>query len=104
MSRGLSQLSVVAASEEVVSCDLAGGAALLDLRSSTYFTLNDVGSRVWELIREPKAVSAVRDGLLARYSVEPTQCYDDLVALLEQMADAGLITVTQTTHPSVPGT
>ena len=43
----LSDASVIAAEEQVISCELAGGAALLDLRSGTYFGLNEIGSEIW---------------------------------------------------------
>ena len=100
MSNRLTEASIIAAGEEVVSCDLAGGAALLDLRSSTYFTLNEVASAVWGLIKEPKAVSDIRDSLVARYEVDAARCYDDLVALLRQLADAGLIKIVA--HAEIP--
>lgn len=93
----LTETSVIAAGEEVVSCDLAGGAALLDLRSSTYYSLNAVGSEIWGLVKEPRAVADIRDELLARYDVDPARCYDDLVALLRKLADAGLIRVVDAT-------
>ena len=99
MRRDLTEASVIAAGEDVVACDLADGAALLDLRSSTYFTLNEVGSQVWGLIREPKQVSEVGDALLMRYDVDPTRCRQDLVALLQQLADAGLINISDAGHP-----
>jgi hypothetical protein len=95
----LSETSVIAAGDEVVSCDLAGGAALLDLRSSTYYSLNAVGYEIWGLVKEPRAVSDIRDELLARYDVDPARCYDDLVALLRKLADAGLIRVVDATVP-----
>lgn len=89
---------MVAAGEDVVSCDLAGGAALLNLESSTYYTLNQVASDVWQLIQEPKSVSEIRDALVARYEVDPVRCRDDLVALLDELSAAGLI---RTVHATV---
>lgn len=99
MRRDLTEASLVTASEDVVACDLADGAALLDLRSSTYFTLNEVGSQVWGLIREPKPVSEVGEALLKRYDVDPARCRQDLVVLLQQLADAGLINISDARHP-----
>jgi coenzyme PQQ synthesis protein D (PqqD) len=76
-----------------VSCELAGGAALLDLRSGTYFSVNPVGAHVWSLLRAPVAVSDIHGALAARYDVEPAQCYADLIELLQELAEAGLIKV-----------
>jgi hypothetical protein len=89
----LTETSVVAADVEVVSCDLAGGAALLDLRAGTYFSMNGVGAFVWGLLRAPIAVSDIHKALVAHYDVEQGECYEDLTTLLRDFAEAGLIVV-----------
>ena len=99
LSERLDASTVVAAASDVVSCDLAGGSALLDLHSSRYFTLNEVGSRIWELVKEPRPVEAIRDGLADAYDVDSTQCHAELVVFLERMIDAGLITVSHAPRP-----
>jgi hypothetical protein len=76
-----------------MSCDLAGGAALLDLRSATYFSVNSVGAFVWERLGSPVAVSEVHEALHARYDVPPDACLADLMSLLRELADAGLIRI-----------
>ena len=93
MSSPITALSVVSSDQETVSCELAGGAALLDLRSGTYFSVNPVGAYVWSLLRVPVAVSDIHGALTARYDVESGQCYADLIELLQEFANAGLIKV-----------
>lgn len=84
--------SVVAAKEQV-SSDLAGEAVILDLKSGVYYGLNEVGASIWNLIQEPKTVNEIRDAILEEYEVEPEQCDRDLKAILQQLADEGLIEV-----------
>jgi hypothetical protein len=91
----LSEASVVAAQADVVSCDLVGAAALLDLQTSTYYTLNEVGSRIWNLIQQPTAVSDICEDVLSRYEVDSRRCYDDVLALLRNLDDAGLIEIVE---------
>ena len=88
-----SESSRVVAVEDVVSCDLAGGAALLDLRTSTYFSLSPVGSHIWALLGQPVAVSDLRDAVTAEYAVEPERCLADILTLLEQLESARLVRV-----------
>lgn len=78
---------------EVVSCFLAGEAALLSLRQSTYYGLGTVGAYVWELIKPGLSVEAIHHALLERFDVEPERCERDLLALLLQMKEAELITI-----------
>ena len=86
--------TVKAASEdEVVACRLAGEAALLSLRHDAYYGLDAVGAVIWELIQPGRTVAEVHAALLARYDVDPERCERDLLALLGDMAQAGLISV-----------
>jgi hypothetical protein len=85
--------SVISADAEVVSCELGGGAALLDLRSSTYFSMNPVGAEVWQLIQTPRSVSEIQKSLLERYDVHPEKCLHDLTAILRHLLQQGLIRV-----------
>ena len=85
--------AIVVAAEGQVSCDLAGEAAILDLKSGEYYGLNAVGARIWNLIQEPKAVSAVLSVIVAEYNVAPDRCERDLVALIEELAAKGLVEV-----------
>jgi coenzyme PQQ synthesis protein D (PqqD) len=89
----LSLESIVAARKEQVSCDLAGEAAILQLESGVYYTLNAVGARVWTLVQQPVRVEAVRDTLLAEYGVTSEQLEADLLDLLTRLAAERLIEV-----------
>ena len=48
--------SVVVAAPRQVSSDLRGEAAILQLESGVYYTLNAVGARVWTLLQQPQRV------------------------------------------------
>jgi hypothetical protein len=93
MHRKLLRASIIQVASEQVSCDLAGEAVILSLKSGQYFGLNEVGARIWNLIQEPKTVSAVLDAVLEEYDVALKQLEPDLLALLEEMANKELIEV-----------
>jgi hypothetical protein len=84
----------VAAAPDQLSCDLAGEAAILGVTSGSYYGLNGVGARIWTMIREPRAVLSVLEQLLAEYDVDTARCEHDLIALLQELADEGLVVVT----------
>lgn len=89
----VSEYSTVVTTKEQVSSDLAGEAVILNFKSGKYYGLNAVGSRVWNLIQEPRTLNDIRNTLLEEYEVEPDCCDRDLVALLQNLADEGLIEV-----------
>jgi Coenzyme PQQ synthesis protein D (PqqD) len=85
--------SIVVAVRHQVSCDLAGEAVILDIKSGIYYGLNAVGARIWNLVQEPQTVGKVRDAILQEFDVEPDHCERELMALLQEMATNGLIEV-----------
>jgi len=85
--------SIVAVSDHQVSSELGGEVIILNLESGVYHGLEEVGARVWGLIKEPAPVHAVRDSLLNEYEVEPERCEQDLLALLEELKQHGLLQV-----------
>jgi hypothetical protein len=82
----------IAAVKDQVAADVGGELVILHVASGEYFGLNNVGVRIWELIREPRRASEVRDQLLHDYpDVDPDVCTSDLLALLNDMHAAALV-------------
>lgn len=94
--RGSGYSSIVATKNQV-SSDLGGEAVILDLKSGVYYGLNDVGTRIWNLIQEPKTLNEIQGAILEEYEVEPDCCADELLALLQKLLAAGLIEVSDET-------
>jgi hypothetical protein len=68
-------------------------AVLLDLKSGTYFGLNDVGARTWQLILEHGRLSRVLEALLEEYAVERDAGERDLLELAGQLVARKLVAV-----------
>jgi hypothetical protein len=89
----LDRITIVALSDHVFG-DLDGEAVILHLGTGVYYGLNSVGTRVWTLIQSPISASAIRDVLLAEYDVDAAVCEKELIALLNDLSDRGLIKMT----------
>ncbi len=85
--------SMIIATKEQVSSDLMGEAVILNLSSGIYYGLNEIGAYIWNTLQQPTQVSDIQQAVLAEYEVEPERCKQELVALLEDLAIAGLIEV-----------
>ncbi len=86
-------VSTVVRAKDQVSTDLGDETVILSLASNEYYSLKEVGTRIWELIQEPKTVKEVRDTILNEYDVAPEHAERELLAVLQEMADEGLIEV-----------
>ena len=81
----------VTISEEVMSQEVSGETVILDLQSESYFGLDEVGTRVWQLLQEKENLQGVFEAMLAEYEVEPDQLRIDMEELLGKLSDSGLI-------------
>jgi hypothetical protein len=89
----LSARSTVVAAKEQAFCSLAEEAVILDLKAGVYYSLNEVGARVWYLIQEPKSVSQIADTIQQEFDVDAERCERDVVRLLQDLAGKELIRV-----------
>ncbi|WP_374248646.1 PqqD family protein [Thermomonas sp.] len=80
-------------SNHVLSQDGDNQAVLLDLAGERYFGLNQVGTRIWQLLGETPSLPDVHARLCAEFDAPPERIQQDLLALVEQLQAAGLITV-----------
>ena len=78
-------------SEDAIAQQVSGETVILDLKSEQYFSLDVVGTRVWQLLQETSNLQQVYDQLLNEYEVEPGRLLADLEALIDSLANEGLI-------------
>lgn len=84
---------MVVAARDQVSCDLGSEAAILQLETGVYYTLDAVGARIWSLLQQPTRIEQLRDTLLSEYDVAPDRLERDLTGLLDDLAAEGLIEI-----------
>lgn len=83
--------SIVSASNDQVSSPLGDELVILDTQSGVYFGLNPMSAFIWKLIQQPTPVIALRDAILNEFEVERAVCETDLLNILNDLNDNGLI-------------
>ena len=73
--------------------ELDGEAVLLNLESERYFGLDDVGTRVWQLLREHQRLGRVCEEMQKEFDVNEARLHADVLSLVEELVDAGIVTV-----------
>ena len=74
----------------VTSTGIGGPSAAIALE---YFMMNEVGSRIWEIISEPVNVKGIIDTLRSEYEVDEEICKDTVVEFLGRLNNAELISI-----------
>jgi hypothetical protein len=91
MSQTLNLHQKIALSPDVISQEVSGETVLLDLESENYFGLDEVGTRIWQLIKETDDLNTIYNTLLGEYEVSGERLQQDLVTLLTEIEGLGLI-------------
>lgn len=91
-SDSLEQLTVVFP-EHILGEEVDGEFVLLDVKGGGYYGLNEVGSRIWSLLREGRALADVVTTLLEEYDVSEDRLRSDIVRFLSVMHSRGLLEV-----------
>ena len=73
--------------------ELEGETVFLSLASGEYYGLDDVGTRMWEVLAEHEDVEAAVVQLLREFKVDEATLRTDLATLIKKMREAGLVSV-----------
>jgi hypothetical protein len=76
---------------DVQSTNMDGETVLLDLSTGRYYTLNRVGSVIWEQCTGHHTISDIQTVLCDRFDVASERALDDLVTLVTQLTQEGLL-------------
>ena len=77
--------------DDVLFQTVADEAVLLNMADNHYYGLDDVATRMWQLLVESGDGEAVIREMLTEYEVDETTLRQDFAALVAEMAHAGLI-------------
>jgi Coenzyme PQQ synthesis protein D (PqqD) len=82
--------------KNLVTRSIAGETIIVPVRSGVsdmehIHVLNEVGSRVWDLLDERTPISQIVDAICAEYEVSPEQAARDIDELLHNLETAALI-------------
>ena len=66
---------------------------ILDLANGSYFGLNPVGVRIWQLLTDGQTLAQVCDSMLGEFEVSPEDIERDVLTLVQTLVDKSLVTV-----------
>jgi methyltransferase-like protein len=89
----LSGSTIVSVSKDYVYCKVEDEMVLLGMEDGIYYGLNPVGAFIWEQIKEPKTIDEIKDAILEQYDVEKVECETDLMKLLQELTEKGIVIV-----------
>ncbi len=85
--------SIVRRTADMLFSNVDGELLAIDEQAGYLYCLNESAGRVWKLIGEPTAVSAVCTRLCQEFAVDQETCLREVLQLLQGLHEAGLVQV-----------
>ena len=93
--KNLSLDSIIVRNNDIVFSDIDGDVIMMSIQKGKYYSMEEIGSRIWELIKDDMEVSTLCKVLCEEYNIEKEQCKIDVLKFLNDLAEENLIHVRQ---------
>ncbi len=78
---------------QVMARTVGDETVILDLASGTYYGLDPVGARMWQLMSEGQPLAAICEVMLEEYEVTREALEVDVLRLTEELSAKGLVSL-----------
>lgn len=68
---------------------------MANLKTDTYYGLDPVSTRIWQLIETPQALAAICETLVTEFTVDLETCQREVAAFVQELLDAQIATIAQ---------
>jgi hypothetical protein len=70
---------------------LGADSVLMNTDSGDYLGLNEVGTRIWDLLSAPQSIDELVAALLNEYNVTDEQCKAEVNSFISRMQEKGML-------------
>ena len=78
---------------QVMARTVGDETVILDLASGTYYGLDPVGARIWQLLAEGQSLAQVCEAMRAEYEVTREDIERDVLALVQTLLERQLVSL-----------
>lgn len=93
MNKDLNLNSIIVKNDSLISSKLDEGLVMMSLENNSYYGLDEIGKRVWEIIEDKISVQDLINILTNEYNVSNEECQKDIMELLKQLKKEDMILV-----------
>ncbi len=79
------------AETDYLSCKVAGEIVLMSLTTGKYYGINEVGTRIWDLLQRPLMTGEICRYLLDEYDITPAACQSAVAGFIRHLTREGLV-------------
>lgn len=84
---------IVQRNSSIPTTDVDGELGMMSIEKGNYYTTNEIGKVIWDLISDEISVSAIVNQLMNSYDVDEATCYTEVKNYLESMIKNDLVII-----------
>jgi hypothetical protein len=78
---------------KLLSNQMDGEIVMMSIDNGEYYGLDEIGSRIWELMEKPVSLHSLAEQLMAEFDVDYEDCLRDTKEFLTDLFDKDLVLV-----------
>ena len=78
---------------DLLAVEMDGDLVMMSIERGEYFGVGGIGTRIWELLEQPRTFDGLVEAICAEYDVAETTCRADAAGFLDQLAANAMIQV-----------
>jgi hypothetical protein len=67
---------------DLIFSDMDGETVMMSIQNGEYYGLDEVGSRIWQLLENPESAETLTQKLIEEYEVSQETCLSDVMEFL----------------------
>jgi len=83
--------SILVRSDQVLYSQIDGDVTMMSVESGKYYSLREVGARIWSLLERPTSPDQICNQLMMEYRVDRERCESEVMRVLRHMASEGVV-------------
>jgi hypothetical protein len=85
--------SLIIRRDDIPTASIDGEVGMMNVEKGKYFSLDAIGSKIWELLKSEKNIKQIVIELVKEYDVDFDTCSNDVLELVKRFVDEGLVNV-----------
>ena len=95
LTDSISKKSVLRRNIKQIFTDVDNEIIMLNIERGEYYSLNEVGSFIWNELKEPITLSKLIEELIKTFSVPEQECVNDTIEYLNELIKRNLVEVVE---------
>ncbi|CAA0096608.1 Uncharacterised protein [BD1-7 clade bacterium] len=85
--------STIGRNPDILFSDVDQEIILMNLESGSYFTLNAVGSEIWNLLESDMSIDALVNELITRFEISVEDCQKSVMTYMQKLIDVAAVSI-----------